>query len=434
MSPGAGACASRAPQAPVGAGAGGRAASAVRWRAGRGRVAGDPGVGESSVSPGAGCGCPGRGRGRVPPVLLRPRERGGRVACRVGVWSGVPSPVAGTVAGAGHRPGRRSLRASGVAGPSAVRVGRRACPRRRSSRPSAGARVAENGGMAGSGERARHWRYAELPGVDLLHAQYIRKTFVRHTHEHFVIAAIAEGAEVFHHGGSRPVRRGRLAGPGQPGHPAHRAGRGAGGMAVRGRLPGARTGGGDRGRDDDAARDAGVRAAVLDDPYTVELVHRVLRAADDGNALAADTLLRVAVTRLLRLNGGPLPRRQIRTAGATTAARARAVLEERMADPPSLERLAGELGEQPVRVAAGLPGRLRHAAPHLADGRPGASGAAAAGHRDLPGRGRRRRRIHRPAAPEPALRADRRRAARCLPARAQERTRRAGAPLLPFQA
>ncbi|MYR41368.1 AraC family ligand binding domain-containing protein, partial [Streptomyces sp. SID5910] len=56
--------------------------------------------------------------------------------------------------------------------------------------------------MAGSDERARHWRYAELPGVDLLRAQYIRKTFVRHTHEHFVIAAIADGVEVFHHGGS----------------------------------------------------------------------------------------------------------------------------------------------------------------------------------------------------------------------------------------
>ncbi|MCF1600077.1 AraC family ligand binding domain-containing protein, partial [Streptomyces muensis] len=56
--------------------------------------------------------------------------------------------------------------------------------------------------MAGSGERARHWRYAELPGVDLLRARYVRKTFVRHTHEHFVIAAIADGVEVFHHQGA----------------------------------------------------------------------------------------------------------------------------------------------------------------------------------------------------------------------------------------
>ncbi|GAA4948374.1 hypothetical protein GCM10023238_13380 [Streptomyces heliomycini] len=60
----------------------------------------------------------------------------------------------------------------------------------------------DNGRMAESREeRARHWRYDELPGVDLLRARYIRKTFVRHTHEHFVIAAIADGVEVFHHGG-----------------------------------------------------------------------------------------------------------------------------------------------------------------------------------------------------------------------------------------
>ncbi|CAM5739808.1 hypothetical protein SALBM311S_00357 [Streptomyces alboniger] len=56
--------------------------------------------------------------------------------------------------------------------------------------------------MAGSGELARHWQYAELPGVDLLRARYVRKAFVRHTHEQFVIAAIADGVEVFHHRGA----------------------------------------------------------------------------------------------------------------------------------------------------------------------------------------------------------------------------------------
>ena len=48
-------------------------------------------------------------------------------------------------------------------------------------------------------EHARHWRYEELPGVDLLRARYVRKEFTRHTHEHFVIAAIAEGVEVYTH-------------------------------------------------------------------------------------------------------------------------------------------------------------------------------------------------------------------------------------------
>lgn len=58
-------------------------------------------------------------------------------------------------------------------------------------------------------EQARHWRYSELPGVDLLRARYIDKTFVRHTHETFVIAAITNGVEVFHVGGSD-----QYAGPG----------------------------------------------------------------------------------------------------------------------------------------------------------------------------------------------------------------------------
>ena len=30
---------------------------------------------------------------------------------------------------------------------------------------------------------ARHWQYAELPGVDLLRARYVRHTFPRHTHD-----------------------------------------------------------------------------------------------------------------------------------------------------------------------------------------------------------------------------------------------------------
>ena len=63
----------------------------------------------------------------------------------------------------------------------------------------------DNGGTAGVGEQAWHWRYEALPGVDLLRARYVRKTFVRHTHEHFVIAASADGVEVFHHRGSDVV-------------------------------------------------------------------------------------------------------------------------------------------------------------------------------------------------------------------------------------
>ncbi|GGK90041.1 AraC family transcriptional regulator [Streptomyces flaveus] len=204
--------------------------------------------------------------------------------------------------------------------------------------------------MAGSGERARHWRYAELPGVDLLRARYIRKTFVRHTHENFVIAAIADGIEVFHHGGAD-----QYAGPGSlalvnPDTPhTGRAG------SPEGWRYGAVYPSPDLVAEIAAETTVirgtpGFTTPVLDDPYAARMVHQVLRATDEGNALAADTLLRVAVTRLLRLNGGPLPQRPPRTAGARIAARARAVLEERMTEPPTLERLATDLGTSPFSL------------------------------------------------------------------------------------
>lgn len=250
--------------------------------------------------------------------------------------------------------------------------------------------------MAATGEeKARHWRYEELPGVDLLRARYVRKEFVRHTHEHFVIAAIAEGVEVFHHGGGDVS-----AGPGalalvNPDTPhTGRAGVPEGwryGAVYP--APGLVA--------EIAAETTSLRgtpgfvAPVLDDPRAAALVHQVLRAVDEGNALAANTLLRVAVTRLLHLNGGPLPRREVRTAGTRIAARARAVLEERLAGPPTLERLAADLGVSPFallrafRNAYGMPphswltdARVRRARRLLDAGAAPAAVAAAVGFTD----------------------------------------------------
>jgi AraC-like DNA-binding protein len=256
----------------------------------------------------------------------------------------------------------------------------------------------ENGDMAGSGqEAARHWQYAELPGVDLLRAQYVRKRFVRHTHENFVIAAIADGAEVFQHrGADQYVGAGALAlvnpdtpHTGRAGVPeGWRYGAVYPSPEVVAEI---------------AAETTLIRGTpgfvrpVLDDPYAVRLVHQVLRATEDGNALAADTLLRIAVTRLLRLNGGPLPQRTVRTAGARLAARARAVLEERMAEPPTLERLAADLGTGPFallrafREAYGMPphtwltdARVRQARRLLDAGSTPAQAAVAVGFTDQP--------------------------------------------------
>ncbi|MFE6522559.1 AraC family transcriptional regulator [Streptomyces sp. NPDC057794] len=251
--------------------------------------------------------------------------------------------------------------------------------------------------MEGMSERARHWQYDELPGVDLLRARYVRKTFVRHTHESFVIAAIADGVEVFHHGGADQYA-------------------GAGALALvnpdtphtgRAGVPeGWRYGAVYPSVDvvtEIAAETTALRGTpgfvspVVQDPYAVGLVHQVLRAADEGNALAADTLLRVAVTRLLRSNGGPMPARAVRTAGAATAARARGVLEERMARPPGLEQLARDLGTSPFallrafRDTYGMPphawltdARVRRARRLLDAGTAPAEVAVAVGFTDQP--------------------------------------------------
>lgn len=251
--------------------------------------------------------------------------------------------------------------------------------------------------MAGSGERARHWRYAELPGVDLLRARYIHKTFVRHTHENFVIAAITEGVEVFHHRGAD-----QYAGPGtlalvNPDTP-HTGRAGVPDGWRYGAVYPAPDVVAEIAAETTAIRgNPGFVAPVFDDPYSVALVHEVLRAAEEGNALAADTLLRVAVTRLLRLNGGPLPQRAVRTAGGRIAARARAVLEERMVEPPTLEKLAKDLGTSPFallrafRDTYGLPphawltdARVRRARRLLDAGTAPAAAAVAVGFTDQP--------------------------------------------------
>ncbi|MCL6731455.1 AraC family transcriptional regulator [Streptomyces neyagawaensis] len=251
--------------------------------------------------------------------------------------------------------------------------------------------------MAGSTERARHWQYEELPGVDLLRARYVQKRFVRHTHENFVIAAIVDGVEVFHHGGAD-----QYAGPGtlalvNPDTPHTGRAGGPEGWRYGAVYPSPDVVAEIAAETTMIRGTPGFTSPVLLDPYAVGLVHQVLRAADEGNALAADTLLRVAVTRLLRLNGGPLPRRTVHAAGSSAAARARAVLQERMADPPTLERLAADLGTSPFallrafRTAYGMPphawltdARVRRARALLDAGTAPAAAAVAVGFTDQP--------------------------------------------------
>jgi AraC-like DNA-binding protein len=246
-------------------------------------------------------------------------------------------------------------------------------------------------------ERARHWRHPGLPDVDLLDARYVSKTFARHTHESFVIAAITSGVEEFHHRDS--IER---AGPGhlalvnpdtvhtgQAGVPE--------GWTYSVLYPSAAVVGEIAAETTSIRGNPGFSVAVTHDPRAVRLITQVLRAADGQNALAADTMLRLVVARLLRSSGTALPARSPRGAARRDVSRAREILESRMAEPPSLRELATQLGTSPFallrafRDAYGMPphawltdARVRHARRLLDAGVAPADAAVTVGFTDQP--------------------------------------------------
>ncbi|MEW1678020.1 AraC family transcriptional regulator [Streptomyces noursei] len=247
------------------------------------------------------------------------------------------------------------------------------------------------------GEWARHWRPPELPGLDLLRARYVGHSFPRHAHDGYVICVVTSGVEAV------GLRDGVVrAGPGgivmlNPEVP-HSARAGAPeGWSYATLYPSAEVVAGIARETTGLRGTAGFVRTVADEPGTGRLIAGIHRAAEAGNALAADSLLRIALARLLRGHGGPLPARAPRTAGTRAAARARAVLEERMADPPTLEELARELGTGPFallrafRAAYGMPphtwltdARVRRARRLLEAGTPPARTAVAVGFTDQP--------------------------------------------------
>ncbi|MDQ0793604.1 AraC family transcriptional regulator [Streptomyces sp. B1I3] len=197
-----------------------------------------------------------------------------------------------------------------------------------------------------TGEWARHWQPDALPGLDLLRARYVRHTFPRHSHEGYVLAAVTRGVETIglphdtvHAGpGSVVMINPEVAHTARAGVPE--------GWVYATLYPSAQV------VNDIAAELTSLRGTVgftetsVIDPPTARLITEVHRAAEEGNALAADTVLRATVARLLGRHGraAPLPIRTPHSAGASGAALARAALEERMQRPPTLESLAAEVG------------------------------------------------------------------------------------------
>ncbi|MEU5716035.1 AraC family transcriptional regulator [Streptomyces sp. NPDC020403] len=254
--------------------------------------------------------------------------------------------------------------------------------------------------MAAAGttrEWARHWQHAELPDLDLLRARYVRHTFPRHSHEGYVLAAVTRGIETIGlphatvHAGPGSVV---MINPEVP----HTARAGAPeGWVYATLYPSARV------INDIAAELTSLRGTVaftetsVADPQAARLITEVHRAAEEGDALAAGTLLRAAVARLLDRHARALPTRTPPSAGASEAALARAALEERMQRPPTLESLAAEVGTSPFALLRafkkqyGMPphtwltdARVRRARRMLETGTAPAEAATAVGFTDQP--------------------------------------------------
>ncbi|MDI3386423.1 AraC family transcriptional regulator [Streptomyces sp. B-S-A8] len=249
----------------------------------------------------------------------------------------------------------------------------------------------------GEDEWARYWQHEQLPGIDLLRARYVRHSFPRHSHEGYVFGAVSGGVEdvvlpdrTVHAAPGSLV----MINPEVP-HSAH-----AGvpeGWAYHTLYPAAEV------VAEIAAETSALRGTVgfaevdVTDPQGARMIREVHRAAEEGNALAADSVLRILVARLLSRYGGSLPARTPRSAGCRDAVRARDVLETRMAAPPSLEELAAELGTSPFALLRafkreyGMPphswltnARVRRARTLLDIGTAPADAAAAVGFTDQP--------------------------------------------------
>ncbi|MFD3612215.1 AraC family transcriptional regulator [Streptomyces atroolivaceus] len=248
-----------------------------------------------------------------------------------------------------------------------------------------------------AGEWARHWQHAELPGLDLLRARYVRHTFPRHSHEGYVLATVTSGVEEV------GLPEGSVqAGPGtvimiNPEVP-HTARAGVPeGWAYATLYPSAQVINGIAADLTGPRGTVGFTGTGVSDPHAARLITGVHRAAEEGNALAADSVLRILVARLLDRHGSVQPARAAHSAGARDAARARAVLEERMDRPPTLEALAAELGTSPFALLRafkkqyGMPphtwltdARVRCARRMLDAGTAPAEAAAAVGFTDQP--------------------------------------------------
>lgn len=203
---------------------------------------------------------------------------------------------------------------------------------------------------------ARLWRLNGLGGLQLMRAQFVRHAFARHGHETFAVGVVQAGAEEirFQDGVER-------VGPGavvciNP-EVVHTGAALSGGWRYRVLYPSVElmTGlGGGRGTPSFPDR-------IRYDARAARLLVGAHGASETEDALTAESSLCSALAWLLRVHGTAPAVSERRRKRAGFVVRAREVLCERSADPPSLEELAAEVGTRPVtllrsfRDAYGLP-------------------------------------------------------------------------------
>jgi AraC-like DNA-binding protein len=201
-------------------------------------------------------------------------------------------------------------------------------------------------------EQTHLWQSTALGDVEMLHARYLQQRFAPHVHEGYVFTVIEAGAQRFWHRGGEhlaPVGSMVLINPDElhTGATAHEAG-----WRYRGCYP-------------EPARVTGVldelelgrhgmpyfKDSVIHDPILARAFSQLNQRCEAGaSALEQQTAWRQAVLALVQRHGQRL---EPATPGnePLAVARARELLESRLAEPPSLEDLAAAVNLSPFHFA-----------------------------------------------------------------------------------
>ena len=211
-----------------------------------------------------------------------------------------------------------------------------------------------------NGEVANYRQHPTEPGVDLLSARFVTHRYNRHAHATYTVALIESGVEEFDHAGSLlRAGRGQVAFLNPEVVHTGRAGVPEGWryLVIYPAVDVMR----------EVAAELGATGGtpffpdtVVDDPAAARLLRSLHASAARGDALASSSALRTALAAILGRHAAAPG--SVRDRSAPPSVRtARALLHERLTEPPTLEELAETVGCGPFtllrafRSAYGLP-------------------------------------------------------------------------------